>query len=540
MLRQCVNGCLVGMMGLVVVACSSSAIDDELLEDVESFGQELRKPQGTNGDADYCNNPAALCVQGEGDCDSHAQCVTGLACVGNIGPNFFMPVGHDVCAPAHCSNNVIDGNETARDCGGSCSAAGFACPAACTVHVARYPLGNANHCSVECPCSATAGDCDSDSQCTAGLVCASNNGWKFGGPASDDYCVTPSCVNGIQDVGEIAADCGGGCGSCGQFLGLGELPGGAVASYAHAVNVDASVIVGKSISANGTEAFRWTLPTGMVALGDLPGGIFESTAYGINPTGSVIVGRGTTADGSAAVSWASSGAITALGDLPGGPVRSEAYGVSRNGAVIVGWSSAATGVEAFRHSGGVMTGLGDLVGGTFYSQAWAASSDGAVVVGRSRSANGTEAFRWTSSGMVGLGDLPGGTFNSLATAVNTTGSVIAGNASSAGGSEAFRWTSRGMTGLGFPAGTTSSFIYGMNDSGSHIVGTATDGTNNVAFVWTAAQGMRSLVDILTADGVDLTGWTLQLATAISADGTWVVGYGMNPSGNTEAFRARIP
>jgi probable HAF family extracellular repeat protein len=163
-----------------------------------------------------------------------------------------------------------------------------------------------------------------------------------------------------------------------------------------------------------------------------------------------------------------------------------------------------------------------------------------VIVGRGRSASGREAFRWTAGSMVGLGDLPGGTFDSLATAVNTTGSIVAGNGNSAGGFEAFRWTSGGMVGLGFPAGTTTSFAYGMSSTGARIVGTATNGASNVAFLWDATNGMRSLEDILAGQGVSLGGWTIQVATAISADGTWVVGYGLNPNGNTEAFRARIP
>ena len=53
--------------------------------------------------------------------------------------------------------------------------------------------------------------------------------------------------------------------------------------------------------------------------------------------------------------------------------------------------------------------------------------------------------------------------------------------------------------------------------------------------------MRSLQDMLVSDfGLDLTGWRLQGATAISADGQAIVGYGTNPNGQTEAWLAMIP
>jgi len=52
--------------------------------------------------------------------------------------------------------------------------------------------------------------------------------------------------------------------------------------------------------------------------------------------------------------------------------------------------------------------------------------------------------------------------------------------------------------------------------------------------------MRSVEDVLTALGIDLAGWTLVSAKDISADGNTVVGFGLNPSGDTEAWIAVIP
>ena len=148
--------------------------------------------------------------------------------------------------------------------------------------------------------------------------------------------------------------------------------------------------------------------------------------------------------------------------------------------------------------------LTSLPGGGFSPFAlWSAlgvSADGSVVVGSSKSASSggtgrTEAFRWTqATGMVGLGVLPGGYFSSSALGVSADGSVVVG----------------------------------YSDS------------ENEAFIWNSTQGMRSLQQVLTNDyGLDLTGWFLYQANAISADGLTVVGYGTNPNGLNEAWIARL-
>jgi hypothetical protein len=53
--------------------------------------------------------------------------------------------------------------------------------------------------------------------------------------------------------------------------------------------------------------------------------------------------------------------------------------------------------------------------------------------------------------------------------------------------------------------------------------------------------MRNLRDVLTSDyGLDVTGWNLTVAAAISDDGQTIVGYGLNPAGNPEGWVATIP
>jgi hypothetical protein len=72
-------------------------------------------------------------------------------------------------------------------------------------------------------------------------------------------------------------------------------------------------------------------------------------------------------------------------------------------------------------------------------------------------------------------------------------------------------------------------------------GSTSTGGEIEAFIWDQTNGMRSLKDVLERSyGLDLTGWTLESATGISADGLNIVGYGKNPNGFTEAWIATIP
>ena len=268
-----------------------------------------------------------------------------------------------------------------------------------------------------------------------------------------------------------------------SFQGLGGF-----SSIPYGVSADGLVVVG--VCAEG--AFRWTPGGGMVGLGDLPGGDL-SMAAGVSGDGSVVVGvsycySGITAP-ARAFCWTSSTGMVGMGTLPifppGMPGSSWAIGASADGSVIVGRSDATSGRQAFRWtSGGGMVGLGDLPGGDFYSRATGVSADGSVIVGWSSSTSGPQhAFRWTeTSGMVGLGDLPGGPFYSLAGGVSADGSVVVGE------SKSISW--------------------------------------HRAFLWDQTNGMRNLKDVLVNDyGLDLTGWVLDSAICVSADGLTIVGRG---------------
>ena len=72
-----------------------------------------------------------------------------------------------------------------------------------------------------------------------------------------------------------------------------------------------------------------------------------------------------------------------------------------------------------------------------------------------------------------------------------------------------------------------------------VVGRSLDTLGSEAFIWDAANGMRNLRELLALQGDDVAGWRLTSATGISADGSTIVGYGLNPEGNDEAWVAQL-
>jgi probable HAF family extracellular repeat protein len=330
------------------------------------------------------------------------------------------------------------------------------------------------------------------------------------------------------------------------FRGLGDLPGGGFLSGANGVSADGCVVVGMGTSASGREAFRWDRRGGMVGLGDLAGGFYSGSSWAASADGSVIVGMSSSANGTEAFRWTAAGGMVGLGDLPGLQTFSVAYSVSADGNVVAGLGHGPNGQEAFRWSPTTgMQGLGDLSGGYFESGAAGVSADGSVIVGIGFSTAGYEAVRWSQEGIAGLGDLPGGAFFSGANSVSADGSVVVGRDESELPHQAFLWhAAEGMSGLGFLPGadiSPRSEARDISAVGYRVVGSAGSATiPNTAMVWDPQSGMRAIADVLESDGVNLAGWRLTEATGISDNGRVVVGRGINPQGQEEAWIAVLP
>jgi autotransporter-associated beta strand protein/probable HAF family extracellular repeat protein len=331
-----------------------------------------------------------------------------------------------------------------------------------------------------------------------------------------------------------------------NFQGLGFVPGFDL-SAAAGVSADGTTVVGDirpiGNNSNGSsQAFSWTASSGMNGLGYLPGQDM-SRALGVSADGSTVAGYGqllNSGTGALAFRWTPATGLVALGNLPVGPNDNFATAANADGSVIVGGAAAAgcCGAQAFRWTASTgMIGLNNLPGATG-AVANGVSADGSVVVGYS---SNNQAFQWTATtGSVGLGFLPG-SVSSQAIAVSANGAVVTGvSVDSTTHDQTFRWTATtGMAALGSLAGATFTTPRAVNADGSVIVGTS-GGVNFQPFRWTQTTGMQSIRDTLIAGGYGPIGWTLQTANGVSADGTVIVGNGIDPDGKIEAWLARIP
>lgn len=318
---------------------------------------------------------------------------------------------------------------------------------------------------------------------------------------------------------------------------------------AYGVSSGGDFVVGEHVDPIFHRAGYWTEATGAVDLRWSSG-----IANAVTTDGSLIVGlhvnEAEGQPGNKANRW------TADEYLPSSIAPGTASDVTDDGSVVVGRrdfivSPGQTRGEAFRwtQAGGLVN-LGYLPGGsTGSSGAAAVTPDGLVIVGGSTSSNGTEAFRWTQAGgMVGLGDLPGGIFSSSAVGVSDDGLVVVGNGRATGlpgetlGTPmGFHWTqATGMVAMG-----RHTSAYGVTGDGSIIVGNRgadVAGGPGItgASIWKIGGGHHFVQDLLTAQGVDTTGWYLDEANDISPDGRFIVGRARSPQNEFVAYLAVIP
>ena len=330
------------------------------------------------------------------------------------------------------------------------------------------------------------------------------------------------------------------------FRGLGDLPGGVFHSQAYGMSADGRVVVGQSSGNTGREACRWVLPGGPQSLGPVTVGPVGAVADSVSDDGSVIVGSRQLAQTVfLAYRWSEATGLIPLGDLPGGPENSIATDTTSDGSVIVGQSFGPFGIEAYRWT--LPTGmqpLGDLPGGVFASNALGISGDGSVIIGHGNSAAGIEGWRWTSvTGMVGLGDFPGAAVESSAEGISRNGQFIVGFGRTEQGLLAFRWTAEeGMVPLGeLYGGPFLSWGEVVSDDGQIVAGRSEGQEGHAAFFWTPSFGMVPLEPFLRLFGADVPeDWILLEVTGITPDGRSLVGNGVNPSGDNEAWIATLP
>ncbi len=350
--------------------------------------------------------------------------------------------------------------------------------------------------------------------------------------------------------------------ACAQvsFTPLGDLPGGAFASRANAVSADGSAIAGQG-DTGATDAVLWIRSgstwTGPIALPRLAGGT-SAIARGVANGGSVVVGESTVANFRQPVRWNVVGTIGTISSIPfpaDGGYSGVAYACSADGSVICGdilYAPPSGGgppplpiTKAIRNTSAGTIDLGTVTGAPGVSAgvttARAISSDGSVAVGYGMDASSTyRAFRHAGT----MNDVTSGAWSGFGRGCSPDGNTIVGSQSVSGTTAAFMWTSAsGHVNLTPIATFDSAAALDATNNARRICGiNSLTGISNSqhAVIWDDGLGCRSIAQVLSAGSADLSGWNLTFATSMSDDGTTIVGYGINPSGNTEAWVATIP
>jgi probable HAF family extracellular repeat protein len=229
-------------------------------------------------------------------------------------------------------------------------------------------------------------------------------------------------------------------------------------------------------------------------------------------------------------------------DLGPGDTLNSSIGISGDGTTVTSTivnPDASTETGVWKQSTGWVH-LGHPKQGCRIDQNWnsgySVSFNGSMVVGLSWYCPGAQGYRWTTwDGFVTLSHQVGA--SSRATAVSGDGSTIVGfyESPTQGFRRPVRWTP-GETDL-FAGTQTPGEATAVTSDGSQIVGQAADTSGNGrAFYYTNTNG---LVDIGTTSGLPTD---QSIATGISDDGL-VVGWSGDPFGaGIEAFlwRAKTP
>ena len=310
------------------------------------------------------------------------------------------------------------------------------------------------------------------------------------------------------------------------------------------VTDDGNSVVGTDndpAAGGGQVIARWTPATGVrtVAWASYSE---HTTAIAVSGDGSAIIGSDYNAD---AVYWTQAGGLRRLlpDEQPG--LGGYARAVSRDGRLVTGhftlgrpflWTAGA-GAAPLPLPAGYDRGAGN-----------AFSADGSVIAGTADDPYPRRAFRWTAASGSTLLDQAPGIVGSDSTAISADGSTVVGWAFGDDEiSRPFRWTEAGgMQVLGpLPGGTTTGSAADVSGDGSVVVGTASSGPlpgQARAFIWDESHGMRELASVLASDyGLDLSGWTLLSAKAITPDGLTIVGQASHPQlGGNVAYRVVLP
>ncbi len=313
----------------------------------------------------------------------------------------------------------------------------------------------------------------------------------------------------------------------------------------HGVSGDGSRVV-ISDGASYPKFFVWTRGVGLFELPTRDDGGRVSSVEGISHDGSFLTGFYSSPE-----KGAPAGAFRyqlIAPDYEFLPVSGSPVGISAAGdRILLQAGSLADPSRTVPHIWDALSGVVELpaFAELLHTTANAFSPDGRVVAGGGRLSDGVPAWRWdAATGYTVLHELPGGTLQAIPLACSTDGSVIVGASSSDSNDppsmEAFHWSvGRGTIPMGdIDGGPHHSNALAVTADGSIALGIGVVPLGFEAFLWSELRGLHRIRDVLAYDhGFDHRAWQwrFRLGKYMSADGTVLVGEGINPRGEYDAW-----
>jgi hypothetical protein len=457
----------------------------------------------------HCNvTPAQDAECGEITCPDNDVCATyppSRAACASFGQ---CATTESYCQPEYTTQSCGDGL--------SCDGHGRCCPAPSRERV----------CTKECPCGTGEGVCSNDDQCLTGYVCTWDAMHKVGVEAQG--CLPAHCVNDKQDEGEIAVDCGAGCGCRGIFeiVEITGLPEGTQFSQLAAMSGD-----GSAFAANIARS-RATYPARVSANGvvtELEGYGKTGGAAGINRDGSIIVGSLLCANPPECTStetrpfrWVNNQAPEVVAIYNG-----HAVAVSATGALVAG-NQSTTAFRALVNNvnSTLIPGMASVID---------MSSDGKYIAGQSGENTGV-LWSEAAGGLVSF-DPPEHWTSWRIDAMSDDGQVLVGSGYNSTNDEyfPFRWRNGQFSALPMlPMAKYNSFG-GVSANGDVVVGSSGTNVAQYAFIWDRAIGdIVTVIDEAIFRGIELpVDLKLTNAEFISDDGRILVG--TIPGATTPSF-----
>ena len=550
----CVGGTCTVQCSTGYHTCNQQCVDDTSILSCGTGCEPCTVPKGgsatcTNGVCGAtCPSGKKLCLGAcidagadcNGTCDSGSHSCNGL-CLANSSTNSCG----SLCAPCALPTGASSASCDGASCGFTCSSGYHRCGSVCAANNDATQCGSscgncpgATHGSAACTNNACALKCDSGYH-ACGSSCALNTSVQTCGSTSCTPCTAPANATATCDGTSCGFTCNTGwTGANCEYprMQAVPMPTGYTSSRITGMSDDGSVAVGSIFDGSVTRAFRWvtsssTLTTGLVS------GQTNARASTVSRDGTRVHGM----TDNVAFEWRLNQAPAQILNLPTNSTLARA---NSNGLIVAGIYNGGTAANKPL--------LYDFSNGTFSTPTsttyaspgfYGISGDGLTAVGFGTRDSYSYPIRWTSAGFV---ELPGGP--GIANAISANGQCAAGNVYVPGtpGQHAALWSGAGLqtfTDLGPLASLPNWRMYGkdVSQDGKVVVIYAEPptGGDNTALIWTSSGGLQKLTDALGGAGIDVSAWDLKDATAVSANGKIIAGYGIT-GGVAAGFVARMP